>query len=460
MSRAWAWLGFAVALILLAPSASAAKAASLQIVGSSRATGAADALFAIADGRGLSWSATAKEIVVERDGANFTRIDAIKSTSYGRVEQASQAYGPGELHGLEARDGGAMLARSLGAPFSGVTSTGSRLVAVGIQDPSFAEFGASDVRTSQTTHLYVDESMPGRFVNLTSSGGDFELRGTLLLVLYDVDYAVTTAQGSAVERTGRFESASVAGVTQGRDEQQRVTLVDAVLTLHAPGEAALFASQGHVDFNGILSLQGGDAPLAAPGLAPLAAAEGEGRYQGSSSLDLAPAGGSALRLESARAPSPLAPVAEGASAPLLALAALVLVAIAGVTFGLSRRARRAADDTAAALLAMEERRFADALAPLARALARRPQDALLHLDLALCLEETGRGEEARRQYETTLGLAPANAEALYYYARLLARQRRPAESAAHLAEALVLDPRLTDMARAEQAFRGMTGISV
>jgi cbb3-type cytochrome oxidase subunit 3 len=354
-----------------------------------------------------------------------------------------------------------MLVRSLGASFQADATMPRGLGAGTVEGPAFVQGAPSTVSSGGTTHLYIDEAMPGRYVQVSSSGTDYELRGTFLVVLYDVDYALTTAQGAATERTGRFQDAAVGGVERGRDQQDRVTLVDAVLRLHAPGGASLVSSASHVDFHGILTLAGDQPSIGVAGLQALPALDGgTARYEGTALLDLSPGEGGALAVASARAPASPYVSAGATSLSFLVVVALVVAAIAVIAVALGRRPRAREDDAAVALLAMEERRHADAVAPLTRALARDPHDAMLNLDLAICLEETGRREEARRQYEATIRLAPANAEALYYYARLLARLREDAESGFHLREALALDPRLEEMARAESAFRGMTGVSV
>jgi hypothetical protein len=447
------------ALLVAIPMATAANASSLAIEGPAHADLATQAVFALADGRGLSWSATAQSVVVDRAYGSYTKTDHPALSSYGPTQTSTLTFQDAAIQGLEAREGGAILVRALGASIAGQASMPTGLRAVVQEQPRFLEFGSADgTGGDPSTHYYIDEGMPGRYVAATQDGLSVTLHGTFLLVAYGADYVLTSEGRTMTMRTGPQDAQSVAGVSQGTDEQDRITLVNATLTLAVPGRATLWTTGGQVAFTGTLAAEAAQA-LEIQGLRPLPSlADGAARYQGAATLAIAPASASALTIEGARATLP-APATPGASGwGLLVVAALTATAIGVVALLLARRRARVEDDTAAALAAMGERRHADAIAPLQRALLRRPHDALLTLDLAICLEEVGRVDEARRQYEATLARAPANAEALYYYARLLARQRHLAESHAHLAEALLLDPRLEEMARREPSFRGFTGV--
>lgn len=460
MSVAWRLAAILVVASLLLPGALAGSVESLVIQGDTRASSTNDAVFAIIHEGGITWSASASQLLVERHFANYTRLDATRTSYYGPDQRTTSSLGAVTLQGLGTRDMGAMLVRSAGLPFGLEGLLPSGLVVQPQQDVSFAEFNPDEIDGgNQPSHYYIDEVVPGQFAGMTAQDADLEIRGTFTLILYDVDYALVTGQGTSAERTGRYAVTNVAGVVQGVDMQHRLTLVNGVLKLHVPTSVTMLATAAQLDLHGSVTLRGGDV-AATPGLVlEQGGADNEARYVGAAKLDVSPARGQSLNVEAVRATTsgPL-PLAE-AGWSFLAVTAAIALLIALVAIVLTRRRARREDDAAAGITAMEERRFEDAILPLTRALIRRPHDAHLTLDLALCLEEVGRLEEAKRQYEAAVRLAPVNAEALYYYARLLARMRLHAESAAHLHEALVLDPRLEEMAAREAAFRGNLGVS-
>lgn len=445
----------AVALSLLAPAALAAPGEA-QILGRAHVDADAAALFALASDGAFAWSATASSVVVERTFTNYSTVQGPYGgpvSVYGDPARATEVYGASVLVSTRAGADGALLAEpaSGALQLAGDHPTGLRLASVA--DPKLDQGAAQDLREGDEATYTIHATYPGSFVLLDAPGGAIEARGTFTLRLYDVDYAIRSEAASASERTGKLSDYATAGASTGRVEAQRVTLVDGVLRLQAAG-AKVLAAAPVLRFDGTLVTEGSDASRL--GLD----AAGPGRYQGAAVLTAKPDGG-ALDLLAASAQAPGRALLPGATAASLFLPLVVgVLALIGATaWWLTRRARRFDDDLGEALLAMEEKRYADALAPLERARLRRPHDPLVNLDLALCLDESGRLDEAKAQYEATLALAPANAEALYYYARCLARLCLGPESEAHLAEALVLDPRLEEMARRESAFRGFTGVA-
>jgi tetratricopeptide (TPR) repeat protein len=219
--------------------------------------------------------------------------------------------------------------------------------------------------------------------------------------------------------------------------------------VRASDPITLLATRPVVTFSGDLSASDPQGALDLPFLSP---AE-PGRWTGSGTLALTPDSGAVALLAPAPADAAGARVARG---PGLATVGIALLALAAAALAaLALRLRRArGDDLELAVLAMEERRWEDALPHLDRLVARRPDDPVVLMDRAICLEESGRLGEAREGYEATLRVEPHNAEAHYYYARTLARLRMGTAALAHLSRALALDARLAELARKEAAFAG------
>lgn len=452
-----------VAIVAMAtPSAAAGgqlAAQRLDVLGTASLEGDAAALFFVVGDGGFTWDATAASIVVERTYGNFTAVDhplyrdVYLQREYGPAVTETAEYADSSLLGRASRAGGGFLL--VGLPGTEATATTRAAFAVeSVQDPRFDQGARPDVATEDGVVASIHEQMPGEYLNATFLDGDFLLRGDFTLQLVDVDYALQTPEGDVEQRTGDFETGRAGPVATGRVETQRITLLDAVVRIHVPTDAFLFTVSPAVAMQGELRAEAPEGALELPG-APLAPGE-SARWTGEARLLLSPAAG---RVHVADGDAGIA--SQGARVPAgplpgaWALGLLLLAATLAAAAVLARRRRDPREDLDAALLAMEERRWSDALPRLTRALARRPDDPLLLLDKALCLEETGRLREAAKGYEAALRRAPRNADAHFYYARTLAKLREAGASRAHLEEALDLDPRLGELARREAAFHAL-----
>jgi len=443
------WGACALALLLLTPSALAVP---VQIRGDVETAGPATALFVLGRDGGASWSVAARVAILDRHFANFTSVSQPLGgpvTFYDKDQHETLTLSDATLVGSTFGDGAQMLAWGSGASLSAF-ARGAGLAIQALDSPTL-EGGAPRVDSGDGAPQYaIHERILGRFVGLTPAAGDVELRGTMTLLVFGADFLVASSQGSFFEHTGSISSVEGGPASVGRIESARLTLVDAVLTLRQAPAPLILANSAKVTYQGALS-----APPDV--LAALPAELSRSGATGALEVSLGEAG---LHVESvARAPGAGLVPSDAASWAWVGVTLASLTAIALVAFAIARRRRaKQDDDLAEALLAMDQGRHADALAHLGRVLERLPHDALVNLDIAVCLEALGRLDEARRQYEVTLALAPANAEALYYYARTLAKLRSGPESEAHLADALVLDPRLEEMAAREPAFRQYLGV--
>lgn len=441
-------------LVLLSLLAGAAHAASLEsssvrIDGRADVSGTAAALFVLVEDAGVAWDATAASATLLREssawvGVEHPLLDSYATRWYDPPESGSQGLGPATLAGGDALPGAAMLVLARGQSEARATSEGLTLLAPQ-SDPRFDQGDAPDATAGQNPNLAIHESLDGSFVNATLPGGVVELRGDLTVILFGLAYDVN----GRPERTGDFETSSAAGVAQGRIERHVLELADATLRLRAVGPLYLLSDEPLVRFDGTVEASDATGDLDAPGIA----ADGESRWSGESALTMSAATGRLALTHPVGAAG--APLARSASAgPVLALAAAALGAAALVAFLLWRRRARP-DDLEVALLAMEERRWSDALAPLTRVAARRPGDAGVLIDRALVLEQLGRLRDAARAFESALRAAPVHAEAHFYYARTLARLQEREAGRVHLERALELDPRLAEMARKEALLRGL-----
>jgi hypothetical protein len=431
----------------------------LTLAGDVTVSGPGEALFVPRGSQGLAWEGFAKSVVIERTYSNATRflgdVEYVGDNPRDVFHTDVQTYGPSRLGSLETRMHATLLARALGSPFETTGATRGIVDAHAEEDPVIgAEDEESvDVSLTQSVNYVVADELDGTFVNLTSGRATYELRGTLTLQLYDVDYAVRTDSGDVAHRTGHYATGELGPVERHRYEIHRITLTDAVVVVVAPDAATLFARDPVVTFDGSVLAEEGEGTLHL-GASAFTADGATEEYRGSGTLVLRPAGEFltvGTQASGARGGA-LAGAAPMPAYVLAAAGALLVLVVAVVALALRRRAPEASLD--AALLAMEERRWEDALAHLDRIVAQSPMDPMLLLDRAICYEETGRLEEARADYEAALIEAPGNAEAHYYYARVLARLRMSTACLAHLSRALALDDRLRELARREAAFSG------
>jgi hypothetical protein len=428
----------------------------LTLEGSAALAGPAAALFALAGPGGFSWDASAATVVIDRAWSDYLYVAPEgplgSPLSYQFQQQhATETPGASNLTSTAARDGGALLVTFASRPVAIDASAAGRTTVQATHDPHLDEGPPADVGNASDVPDYsIHATVPGDFLNVTPSAGDYELRGNFTLRLYDVDYTLKSASGSEPHATGVVAPDEGAPASKQRAQTETITLTDAVLHLRAPTAVTILTTTPTVRLAGSIHLDDPSGPLDLPGLAPA----GGSSYQGAATLDLS-VGGGAVAIQ---APAPLAaaggPARAARAPPVAALAAAVvaLASLALLAFAILRRPRRG-DEMELALLAMEERRWGDALPHLDRLLHRDPEDASLLMDRALCLEETGRLHEARAGYEAALGQQPQNAELHYYYARVLARLRMTTAAMAHLTRALALDARLAELARAERAFR-------
>ncbi len=155
----------------------------------------------------------------------------------------------------------------------------------------------------------------------------------------------------------------------------------------------------------------------------------------------------------------------GSPAAKATAASGAVLLVAGSTFLLVRnrdaiamrvrpRGRRAIADAREAAVAALERGEDDAAAALfARALLGTPDDVVLLIGHGAVLERLGRFEKARENYERAIRLDPDRAECHYYYSRVLVALGLTTGAVPHLQRALLLDPRLRDMADHDPGLR-------
>jgi hypothetical protein len=454
----WRWIVVALAASTLIPFASAASATALHVTGDLHVLGAMEGALAMQDGHAFSWAATAKSVVVETERTNFTTPNPLRSPSnpttiYGSPEKTTRSFGASTLDGTAAREMGALLVQGLGALQADATSTGSADLRAA-HDPLLDASSRGGSTTLNEGAVYSPRAqLLGDFVRIETGPGETRFQGTLTLTIFEADYVLASAGRATLEQTGRVAEFEAAGVTSGHVTKQTLTLVEGTLRIAAAQGLTLVGAAPEIDFVGALTASDLHGDLLQ------IERDAQGAYHGAGHLALRGVGG-----DMTIAPAPSS-ATEGAAlrafpaswtwGGILGAAAL----LGGVAFLVLRRRAQADDEIGRALLLMDERLYGEAIAPLTRALVRRPHDALLQLDLAICLEETGQRDAARAAYEKAIHLAPANAEALYYYARLLARMAMMPESEAHLRDALLLDARLEEMAQREPAFRGNLGVS-
>lgn len=445
LSRAWLVIGLLIASVPAASANAPVVANEFSAEGNATIEGAAVALFLDVSERGLLWSAEAAEVSVYRTVGSYQSVHPYDDrpnaySNYANRDRETTEYGPATLTSITSRMPGALLALAYGdTELRGSTSGLLRIQ--NEEAPTFASYGAQELRggNSAATEYAIWERLPGTYLNLTASDGVYELRGNFELHLVDIDYELRSASGTVTGETGRHSAQDLLLASAGTVEKHIITLHDATLRLTVPGEASVYTESARLDYDGSLRAAGEDTPL-----------------ETRTALDLSPEGGQVRAMG-----TPAALAETGAVLPdaprlpwwlLAGILALTLASLAA--FALARRRART-DDLEAAVLAMEERRWNDALPHLERVLARRPADANILVDHALCLEQAGRLPRARIAYERALSEAPDNADAHLYYARTLARLRDTATARTHLQRALALDPRLREIALTEPLFLSM-----
>lgn len=450
MRLAWAWL-FVGALVASASPVASANAAfsaeSVSVLGDASIDAPFAALFVLLGDGGLDWQATAASVEVHRKYANYTSVYAAPldpdTNAYTNYEPGRETlvFDAGTLQSTATRAGGAFLVLAQGD--AAVAATTEQLAAItSSHNPAFRQSERAQVQ-GEDTQYEIRETLSGTYLNVTATGGAFEIRGDIALQLTEIDYRVADDSRAHDGVTGTKDAWDLSVARSGRVELDTIILRDAVLLVNVPGESRLYTHDALMSFDGEIRADAGASE--AVGTAPTAqsgdfmlAATGAGV-----TASAAPAAAAAIRAVSPDAPG--LPYAAVGLALLALTFALVLWA----------RHRERPDPVEAAVLAMGERRWTDALPHLDRALAKRPADVGLLVDRALCLEQSGRLSDARDTYERALGHAPAHAEAHFYYARTLARLHDRARSRAHLDRALLLDPRLTELARGEPMLRAL-----
>lgn len=449
----------AAMLVVLTPSVLAADAPftarGLTLDGAATLDGPSDAFLATGTGDApFTWTLTAESAVIERTTMPWREVrDPTGRPLVAKYDDAQTrterlTFTQVHVRSVGTEDVLGLFARGDGLRATLVTSQDVALAPA--QDPVFQQGPPPEYESPATPLLSIVETVPGDYVLTRASGATFTLEGDdLALTLVGPDYALDAAEGEYAGRTGWYETQSLPGYAEGLVERQVIRLTHAFLRVDAPLDAQLASHAPRLAFQGALVAQDPD------GAFPLDLPTTTGKaWTGQGALELAPDAGRLL----ARSPSDVHAAGAGTvtrspSVVPYAVAAFLLVAVALAALVLLRRRRGEDEDPVAlALLAMEERRWEDALPHLDRALHATPRDAKLLVDRALCLEESGRLSAAREGYEAALAAEPGNAETHYYYARTLARLRNPTSALAHLARALTMDERLAELARREAAF--------
>lgn len=459
-SRAWL-----VALVLVAPTALAAsddlRAESFTFTGATSVESVARALFLSADEAAFSWDVVAGEATLHRQQATFRAVDhptrdtALVAPQSDWVED-EVPLGAVSIVSTGVLPGGAMLVRSDDARLEGATDTGVDVRAV--RDPVVAQGGAEPTDENEAGDPgYIVEEIPGELLSMDFAEGTFTIRGNLTLLLFGPRYVVDSSEAPGDHQTGEYETTRTLVYAEGKQERHLLALTDAVLHVRAAAGALLYTEFPLVQVAGSVVAEQADGALALPDIEVRAADDGALRYTGDVALALSPTQGLVgASVPTAALASTGATLEQGP--PLLTLTAAAiatLVALGAAGALLWRRRARPQDDLEAALLAMDERRWEDALVPLARVAKARPHDAGVMVDRALCLEQVGRFQDAARGFEAALRTAPEHAEAHFYYARTLAKMRQAEAARVHLEAALERDPRLAEMARGERVLRGL-----
>lgn len=449
------WVVIAMLLIAspLALAQGSFSARALSLDGEATFSGDASGLLSVAALEGFSWEVTAEAAHVERLWVKYATLDPpgpVGATTFydGQNEQqASDAYEAVRLVMTDVTPGGAILV--LGTSLEGETTAPVYLT--NARDPALDQNPPKEVDTQPQSDGSPDyrlrEVLDGDYISLTTNAGDFVVAGDLEIRLYGTSYHLTSAQGEGDGQTGRISETILGPAEQGRVEVQTITLKNAVFTLRTLSPTTWLTPHASVHFQGEIVASEESASFNIPTLTSSA----PGEYAGSATLQLSP---SDRGVEMSSPVLMTAALPKARETPQVLSLVVIALGIIGLGVGIvAWRARSArGDDLELAILAMEERRWESALTHLDRLVAKRPQDATILMDRAICLEEIGRLGEARSGYERALRVEPHNAEAHYYYARTLARLRMATGAMAHLTRALSLDDRLAELARRESAF--------
>ena len=91
-------------------------------------------------------------------------------------------------------------------------------------------------------------------------------------------------------------------------------------------------------------------------------------------------------------------------------------------------------------LALEAKRYAEAIAEFRRAIAAKPDSVTAHVNLGAALTQTGDLKGAAEQFENTLRIDPGNTNAHYNLAVLLMRENKHDQAIAHLQSVSRVNP--------------------
>lgn len=451
-----------VVVALLAPLALAASgllASELVLTGTTRVEGDAAALLFVARDDAVSWDVRADSATLVREYATFVAADTPLHESYvvsKATEWQTETIDVGAL--TIASSGtlpdGALLVR---AEQTTLRASSPGLVEVrAVEDPLLGQVVPADVETEGGDRGEIVEEFVGEFLRFTFSEGAYTLTGELTLRMFGPGYALTSDGSTTEWQTGEYETSRTAVYAEGRQERHTLILHNAVFQVHAAEPTTILMGFAAVDVDGTLAAPEAEGALTLGTQTLTPPPDGSAlTYAGAAALALAPQAGRV----SATAPAAGIATAGAIAAqgpPLLVLASGAFLLLAGAIAAVvayARRSRR--DDLELALLAMEERRWEDALPRLTRVAKREPANAGVLIDRALCLEQVGRFQDAAKAFESALRSSPQHAEAHFYYARTLAKMREREAARAHLEEALERDPRLVEMARAESVLKGL-----
>lgn len=448
------------AIMLLLPTALATQgllAEQLIVAGDTRLQGDASALFFESFEDGFAWEASADSVEMLREYATYQAVDTPAMDSYEyflatpwATETAS--YGASTLSSSRTIEFGAMLA--IADADGQVVATSAGLVDIrAARDPTLTQGNAADAQNDEMGEIA--RTFDGSFLEATFAEGVYTLTGDLTLIMYGPAYEILADGEPVAWQTGEFETSRTAVYVEGAQERHTLTLHNAVLQLRASEPTTLLTSFPTLEIDGTLKAPKAEGALVIAGQSIAPPADGSPlTYTGATTLLLSFDGGRVA----AGSPDVISTAAMIApqGPPLLAIGAAAFLAIAALVGAVVLWVRRAReDDLALALLAMEGRRWDDALPRLARVMRREPHNVAVMVDRALCLEQVGRFEDAARSFEGALRAAPALAEAHFYYARTLAKMRQPDAARVHLEEALERDPRLAEMMHAEPVLRGL-----
>jgi hypothetical protein len=450
-----------VAIMLLVPTVLAAaelSAPKLSILGVSALRGDGAVVFAPSISGAFLWSlhAASGELV-------STSVDTVNVRNPLVTDTELVSEGPLPQETRVTLTDVTMMSGDL-IPGGALLAMGDEATNVEARSIGFAELGSTtdpavrqyDSEVANAQDFSIRESLTGNFVHANLSDVTIFLTGDLTLILYGPSYTLTSKGETTQQQTGHHVETDGVAAWKGHDEIQSITLKDATLELRAPAGAEVFTRTLHVAMDGGISATGAQGGLTLGDADALAAPDGAFRWTGETSFDLAPMNGALV----ARTPAPIATasgtlVPTTSRLPILAASGLaILLLFSALALGLHlRRARK--NDLDIALLAMEERRWEDAIPRLARLAKKDPTNAAVQIDRALCLEQVGRFADASRAFEAALRATPKNAEAHFYYARTLAKMRESEAARVHLETALERDPRLVEMVRAEAVLRGL-----